>query len=153
MASIHDYDLFLFDFDGLLVNSEELHFTAYRRMFQKRGFELPWSFQEYIEVAHYSAEGLRVKAYELFPKLEENWDTLYKEKSRELLALIEEGRVELMPGVEALLLELQKWEKTRRGDAHKERANRKDEVENCSASDDSPLDHTRRLQRGKACTG
>ena len=35
MDWIKKYQLFLFDFDGLLVNTEEMHFLAYKQMCEK----------------------------------------------------------------------------------------------------------------------
>ena len=41
MEWIHHYQLILFDLDGLLVNTEQLHYQAYKNMLQARGFSLP----------------------------------------------------------------------------------------------------------------
>lgn len=106
MHWIHQYQLFLFDFDGLLVNTEEIHYLAYKRMFSDRGFNFSWSFSRYCQAAHYHAEGLRDQVYAEFSQLqavEPNWSVLYAEKKRAVLALINEGAVQLMPGVEQLL--------------------------------------------------
>ena len=42
-----DYDLFLFDFDGTLADTEALHHRAYVRMCGNRGFVLDWDFEKY----------------------------------------------------------------------------------------------------------
>lgn len=106
MHWIRDYQLFLFDFDGLLVNTEEIHHQAYVRMCAGRGYDLDWSFQRYCMAAHYSAEGLRDQVYEKFPELysqEPEWNILYAEKKQAFIDLIQEGAVHLMPGVESFL--------------------------------------------------
>lgn len=110
MDWIHNYQLFLFDFDGLLVNTEELHYFAYKKMCSARGFNLDWNFNRYCQAAHYDATGLRDQIYNYLPELqtqEPNWDILYAEKKQAILDLIAEGAVHLMPGVEKLLKALQ----------------------------------------------
>lgn len=100
------YQLFLFDFDGLLVNTEEIHFKAYQKMCLERGFKLPWTFAKYCSIAHYSAKGLNEKIYAEFPELqtiEPDWNILYHEKKRWVEKLIQQGAVKLMPGVAELL--------------------------------------------------
>ncbi len=110
MHWIHDYQLFLFDFDGLLVNTEEVHFQAYRNMCAKYGFNLDWSFERYCQAAHYSADGLKLQIYEALPGLyqaESNWDVLYAYKRQQVISLLEGGAVQLMPGVHDLLVALE----------------------------------------------
>jgi HAD superfamily hydrolase (TIGR01509 family) len=110
MNWIHDYGLFLFDFDGLLVNTEELHYLAYKKMCNARGFHLDWNFNRYCQAAHYQSTGLRDQIYAHLPALqsqEPNWDILYAEKRQAILDLIDQGAVQLMPGVDALLKALQ----------------------------------------------
>jgi beta-phosphoglucomutase len=110
MRLINDYQLFLFDFDGLLVNTEEIHYQAYQRMLQRRGFDLGWDFPYYCSVAHYSSEGLREQIYAKFPALEAaepSWDVLYAEKKQAFIELIHEGAVHLMAGVEQMLKALE----------------------------------------------
>jgi beta-phosphoglucomutase len=110
MKWIHTYQLFMFDFDGLLVNTEELHFLAYKQMCAKYGFTLTWSFSRYCQSAHYDAERLKKDIYYEFPeleKLEPNWDVLYREKKRNMVGLLKSGAIHLMPGVKELLLALQ----------------------------------------------
>jgi HAD superfamily hydrolase (TIGR01509 family) len=111
MNWIHNYQLFLFDFDGLLVNTEALHFQAYQRMCSQRGIDLNWSFNRYSSAAHHHATGLRDSIYAEFPSLfaqEPDWGILYKEKKQALLDLLSEGHAELMPGAADLLAALEK---------------------------------------------
>lgn len=109
MRWIHQFQLFLFDFDGLLVNTEELHFLAYKKMCANRGFNFDWSFERYCESAHYSADLLKHELYEKFPllyEMEPSWDVLYAEKKAIILSLLKEGAAKLMPGVQELLMAL-----------------------------------------------
>ncbi|MGK5595124.1 MAG: HAD family hydrolase [Parachlamydiaceae bacterium] len=111
MDWIHNYQLFLFDFDGLLVNTEELHYQAYQQMCANRHITLPWDFQRYCQAAHYDSDGLRVQMYDACPELgeqEPDWRVLYKEKQAIMQELLKSGKVALMPGAEPLLLALQK---------------------------------------------
>lgn len=109
MKWIKNYQLFLFDFDGLLVDTESLHFEAYQLMCARRGLILPWDFKTFTTIAHFSAVGLKEKLYETLPALyaeESDWSVLYKEKQANYRALLQEKGAPLMPGVEALLEEL-----------------------------------------------
>lgn len=111
MEWIFNFQLFLFDFDGLLVDTEKLHYQAYKMMCANRGFNLNWPFERYSQAAHHSSTGLRDQIYAEFPPLhrqEPNWHVLYEEKKRSYLDLIENGTVPLMRGVEKLLLALKK---------------------------------------------
>lgn len=105
MKWIDHYQLFLFDFDGILVNTEELHFAAYKKICMNRGFILDWDWQTYIRYAMFSATGLKEAIYRTFPDLEKQepvWDVLYKEKKKAYLDCLKDG-VALMPGVADLL--------------------------------------------------
>jgi HAD superfamily hydrolase (TIGR01509 family) len=109
MKWISDYQLFLFDFDGLLVNTEEIHFQAYKQMCSGRGFDLPWDFSRYCYMAHYDSDKLKNSIYEDLPDLyalEPNWGVLYAEKKRAIIELLNEGAVRMMPGAEKFLKEL-----------------------------------------------
>lgn len=111
MRWIHDYQLFLFDFDGLLVNTEEIHFLAYKRMCLQHGFDLDWDFNRYCQAAHYDAKGLKIEIYKYFPKLQEmepDWSVLYEQKRQAIVELVNEGAVHLMPGADVLLETLEK---------------------------------------------
>lgn len=106
---IDRYQLILFDFDGLLVDTERLHYRAYQRMCQARGISLTWSFSRYSAAAHHGAHLLREHLYAAFPELqaqEPEWSVLYGEKQAAFLTLIEEEPVPLMPGVAEWLMRL-----------------------------------------------
>jgi HAD superfamily hydrolase (TIGR01509 family) len=104
-----DFDtlqIVLFDFDGLLVNTEALHFTAYQNMCAKRGVDLPWDFATFCSIAHRSATCLKETILSNHPQLLSSgasWDLLYAEKKQEYMRLLDQGMIELMPGVERLL--------------------------------------------------
>jgi len=104
------YRLFLLDFDGLLVDTEPLHFAAYRQMCADRGFALAWDFETYCLSAHYGSERLRANLLAAVPGLERaepRWATLYSEKSRAYLDLARRQGVELRPGAERFLVQLE----------------------------------------------
>ena len=108
MDWIHDFQLFLFDFDGLLVNTEHIHFQAYINMLARRGFTLDWSFSRYCEAAHLHADAIREGIYAQFPDLPPDWKMLYSEKKAAYQELLMSAKVELMKGVEPLLEALAK---------------------------------------------
>lgn len=111
MEWVNQFQLFLFDLDGLLVNTEELHYKAYQQMCSRRGVTLTWDFARYCQAAHYDSTALRDQIYRDFPALkaqEPNWSILYSEKKQAILDLINNGIVHLMPGVEHLLMALEK---------------------------------------------
>jgi HAD superfamily hydrolase (TIGR01509 family) len=110
MRWIEQFSLFLFDFDGLLVDSERLHFRAYVEMCGREGFLLPWTFSEFCTLAHYSATKLRDALYAELPDLSRaapDWSVLYAKKREIYQTLIEQGDIALLPGVENLLATLQ----------------------------------------------
>ncbi len=99
-------DLFLFDLDGLLVDTELVHYQAYQKMCLDRGFILPWNFSAYCHLAHRGSDLLERGIYEEFPQLkalQPDWKVLHGEKQRAFLQIVEERGVDLMPGVERIL--------------------------------------------------
>lgn len=106
MRWISEFQLFLFDLDGLLVNTEELHFGAYKRMLQQRGYTLGWDFPKYFKIAQQDAEAPKRHIYAEFPTLQQSepdWSVLYAEKKQAYLDLLESEAAPLMPGVQQLL--------------------------------------------------
>lgn len=103
MDWIHRFQFFLFDFDGLLVNTEYLHYQAYVNMLAQHGFRLSWNFAQFCELAHLNATALKENLYAEFSDLDPNWEVLYAEKMKAYFELLIAGKVELMPGVAALL--------------------------------------------------
>lgn len=111
MNWIKEFQLILFDLDGLLVNTEELHYGAYKAMLKNRGYSLDWDFPKYFGIAQQDAEAPKRYIYAEFPQLfkdEPDWSVLYAEKKKAYLELLETEKAPLMPGVEELLYRLQK---------------------------------------------
>jgi HAD superfamily hydrolase (TIGR01509 family) len=106
MKWIKDYQLFLFDFDGILVNTEELHYLAYLKMCAERGYSLFWDQKTYMSYALYSATGVKEGIYQALPKLrqeEPDWNVLYEEKKRHYYTLLQNMGPPLIKGVSRLL--------------------------------------------------
>lgn len=100
------FNLFLFDFDGLLVNTEEMHLEAYRQACREKNLSLFWNFDDFCRHAHYSATGMREGLSQLFPELGTNdplWNSLYQSKTDKYLSSLNAGHVALLPGVEPFL--------------------------------------------------
>jgi len=106
MQWTQNFDLFLFDFDGLLVNTEPLHHEAYVRMLAAEGLRLNWSLEDFCSVAHRNATALKEALYAQFPNLDPDWKRLYAAKKQAYEEVIATAEIELMPGVEKLLQHL-----------------------------------------------
>jgi beta-phosphoglucomutase len=107
MHWIRRFQLFLFDFDGLLVNTEHLHYQAYVNALAARGLKLPLNYADFLALAHLSASAWKDAVLAQIPSLSD-FDSLYKEKKQAYLQLLQTSSVELMPGVEELLYALEK---------------------------------------------
>ncbi len=107
---VSHFQLFLFDFDGLLVNTERLHYQAYMNMLSRHGYSCEWDFGKFCSLAHLNSEALREQIYLDFPDLDPNWQAVYAEKKECYKELLAQGKVELMKGVEPLLQELSQRE-------------------------------------------
>lgn len=106
MKWIDSFDFFLFDFDGLLVDTEPFHFAAYVIICRNRGFELNWDFDTFCQFAHTSPTGVKEAIYTEFPTLyirEPSWEVLYKEKCLAYQNLIQNHDIKMMPGAEEIL--------------------------------------------------
>jgi len=104
MDWIHQYQFFLFDFDGLLVDTERLHYLAYKQMCAHHDIDFNWSFERYCQAAHYDSSTFRERLCHEFPTLQSmSWETLYQEKQAAMKELLFQGATQLMPGVAELL--------------------------------------------------
>lgn len=100
-----EFQVFLFDFDGLLVDTEHVHFEAFKKLLAIDGFHLDWDFVDYVNAAHFSTTGLKDTTLKIFPDLEDKvgpWAEWYPKKKPIFISLVKEG-VSLMPGAERLI--------------------------------------------------
>ena len=116
LQSLSSYDLFLFDFDGLLVDTEKLHYLAYKRSCAENGVDLKWSFEEYASYSLFSADGLKNNLIKEFPLLSD-WAPFYQNKARCYIEILHDSPIDLMPGAEkSPQMGLRKQQKMRRRD-------------------------------------
>lgn len=110
MDWIQHYQLFLFDFDGVLADTEKLHFLAYKRVCENRNLVLDWDEHQYAQFATFCANGLKRELTRKYPHLLDQWDDFYAEKKRVYTEILHEVGTELMPGVADLLEKLHKMQ-------------------------------------------
>jgi HAD superfamily hydrolase (TIGR01509 family) len=125
MAPLHSYDLVLLDLDGLLVDSEQLHWKAYKYMCNARGFPFPWDFTTYFKIAEQGGTAIQDQLYAALPALfdkEPDWTILYQEKREALYKIAANEPVDLMPGVSDFLKVLEKFKTPRAIVTHSPRA-------------------------------
>lgn len=104
MDWINNYDLFLFDMDGLLIDSEPIHYQAYKEMAARHGVEITWDFPTYCGYAHRDADSLSDALITEYPRLSAfEFRELYLEKKAIYHDLVRSQVVPLMPGVEEVL--------------------------------------------------
>jgi len=100
------FDAYFFDFDGLLADTEPLHYKAYQKLLERRNLHLPWDFTTYCSFAHQKTEVFAEVMFSLFPSLKEeepNWMVLREEKQAIYQELLTSQAISLMPGADKLL--------------------------------------------------
>jgi HAD superfamily hydrolase (TIGR01509 family) len=115
MRWIERFDLFLFDFDGILVDTEPLHYAAFAQLLARRNIDWDWDFEGFCRESHGQKDGIKHALYKKFPILlerEPHFEVLAEEKRVLYTQLLQEQRVPLMPGVKALLSRLQAENRT-----------------------------------------
>ncbi len=104
MNFLQQYDIFFFDFDGLLVNTEQLHYQAYKALIENHDFEMHWNFHDFALIAHTSSDGLKRAICEKYPPLNQfPWEALYREKKQLYEALLTSQKLNFMDGAEEVL--------------------------------------------------
>lgn len=102
-----DYNLFLFDLEGLLIDTDWLHHQAYVYFLKKRNYNLPWTLEEYVTISRSSPSAIKEQIYTLFPALHEaepKWEVLYSEKRQAYMELLRRVKtIPFMPGAQAFL--------------------------------------------------
>jgi beta-phosphoglucomutase-like phosphatase (HAD superfamily) len=106
---LSDVAVALFDFDGLLVDTERTHFAAYQEAMQAlpTPHQLDWTFAEYCQAAHWGEEvleqALRGTALASFHS-GISWAAFYALKKAAFARLVDSERcTRLLPGVDAML--------------------------------------------------
>jgi beta-phosphoglucomutase len=125
MDWIEAYDLFLFDFDGLLVDTEPVHYQAYQNVCAKWGLLLPWDMPTYLSIAHKHNTALKEAICHLFSEKRTpipSWNDFYAAKKEEYMTLLPHSKAPLMPGVPTVLKELERLGKKRCVVTHSTRA-------------------------------
>lgn len=102
---LEDYDLFCFDFDGLLVNSEPLHQQAYNQALSSFNLSNNVDFLTYCGFAHHK-DGSKLKnLYQsLFDTIDDSmWKMIVKHKQTYYSDILAKKPLTLMPGAEKLI--------------------------------------------------
>jgi hypothetical protein len=71
---IYDFETYVFDFDGVVVNSEYYHYLSYKKAFESLDLDFPLTYDKYCNINH-SLNDLHFK--EFFPT---NYDTIHEKK-------------------------------------------------------------------------
>ena len=99
--SYNTYDLYLFDLDGTLINTEELHYQAYNLSLEFFKTNHQFTFNEYCKHAHYSDKSMKEFIEANFSI---SYEKFYQKKKQFYLDLL--VNINLMPGVENILNKL-----------------------------------------------
>lgn len=103
------YEIYLLDLDGLLIDTEGLHFEAYQSAARAYGFELGWTLGEFKLRAHAAASTLREALQGPLSTSEQGggWAAFYNAKQMHFQRIVQERAIECMPGARELLISLQ----------------------------------------------
>lgn len=101
--------LVCFDFDGILVNTEPLHYQAYLQTLSSLGYTVHINFEKYCSLAHNPDRLFFKKTIKkIFPDFNISWDIIREEKTKRYRSMLDSENVSSMIGVEDLIIKLHK---------------------------------------------
>ena len=85
--NIDDYDVFIFDFDGTILNTEPYHFKAYIKTFKDLGinFNFDLDFKKYCKMLHNID---KTEFNSVLNKYTIDYVKLYEQKSKNFLEIV-----------------------------------------------------------------
>ncbi|ASD30347.1 HAD family hydrolase [Chlamydia abortus] len=101
--NIHDYQVFFFDFDGLVIDTEPLYYRAFLTACRERGLDTAMDFSTYYLFSMLGREVFKQKFLELFPNTESFFPQCFYDRERIYKELIQTEVPPLLPGVEDFL--------------------------------------------------
>jgi len=113
MGWLDEYDLYLFDMDGLLIDTESLHYESYKLTLKRKGFDLDWDLNKYLSVAHRSNVALKEEITKAFPDVlkDTSWEDFYNSKQMVFTQLLHTNDVLMMEGAKETLLRVKQKNK------------------------------------------
>ena len=98
---------FLFDLDGVIVDTAVFHFKAWRKMANKLGFDIDEAFNETLKGISRRDSIDRILAYGGITLSEEEIERLAKEKNEDYLTMVDTMTKEnILPGVQELIAQI-----------------------------------------------
>jgi len=93
---IENYDIFIFDFDGCILNNEYVHYKSYKTTLEHFNINIPFEYDDYVQLFH----SCNLNFTE-FIKSKMNYDDFYNYKSKIFENLIHE--IDFIDGAKELL--------------------------------------------------
>jgi beta-phosphoglucomutase-like phosphatase (HAD superfamily) len=91
--NIYNFDIYIFDFDGVILNSEYYHYLSYNNSFKKMNIDFNLTFEDYCKINH----SCKLSFNEI---LYNNYDEIYKLKTEYYNNYIKNNNIELIEGFE-----------------------------------------------------
>ncbi len=101
-----DFDLFFFDLDGLLLDTEYLHYKGFISASKNFGYNFSFDFSFYLEQISQGRNILKSILCSSYPSLHSDWELLYRYKEELYISSLINNDVNFMPGAEILIKEL-----------------------------------------------
>ena len=100
---IDAYEVWFFDLDGLLVDSEPLFYQACLETWKRYGVSIELSFSQYYSLAMLGREKFQEALIRRFPQTQAFFPRYFSDRDCRYRELLLSERISLMPGVEQLL--------------------------------------------------
>lgn len=100
------FDLFIFDLDGTLIDSEIIHCNAYNKAIKLLGFDLKLNIEEYLQLTEINDSHFKLHLINCLQITNEKYDELYNLKT--IFVTNDICHVKMIEGAEELLNNLKK---------------------------------------------
>ncbi|WP_035392730.1 HAD family hydrolase [Chlamydia avium] len=110
--NVQDYQVFLFDLDGLLVDTEPLYYRAFLSVCHQNDLDITIDFPTYYRLAMLGRETFQKEIVSLFPEMHALFPQCFYEREKIYQQLISTEIPRLLPGVIEFLDFLNKEKKT-----------------------------------------